>query len=81
MLTKCVYCDGKGKALASVPRNVSSDGLQFQICTVCLGAGQIDIPPNQVICAYCKGRGKDPNAWKSCPVCSGTGKVKPVSYK
>lgn len=60
---KCGFCAGRG----------SKKGMK---CSVCSGAGTINVQPPAVVCAYCDGSGRSYiNRELPCIVCRGRGVV------
>jgi len=71
MIIKCGYCKGSGKKYSNAT----------DICPVCSGAGQVDVPSEHYTCGYCKGSGhKYSNASDICPVCNGVGVTRVAKY-
>ncbi len=61
---KCGFCNGTGEYPAGF------------ICPACKGVGEISLNPPAVICAYCRGTGKQkPRSNLTCLACKGKGVV------
>jgi len=72
MEIRCTFCNGTGEKY----KNRYSEK---EICPVCYGAGDVEIPTNSNLteCAFCGGTGeKDKDRYSTreiCPACNGLG--------
>lgn len=78
MIIDCAYCQGTGRKFKSRYKN--------DICPVCDGSGEVEVPDNARKCNYCEGTGRrgrsnDDNWTEICPACNGTGVKKIVKYE
>ena len=66
MIIECTYCQGTGKKYGE---NHSD------ICPVCDGVGEVNVPSEHNECGYCNGTGHKYGRSHSdiCPVCNGVG--------
>ncbi len=60
---ECGFCGGTGKKEKGAA------------CPVCRGVGLVSVSPPAVLCAYCKGKGRERRSGRLCPVCRGKGIV------
>ena len=74
MIIKCSYCKGTGRKYANYNYT--------DICPICGGAGNIDVP-SIAICNACKGTGRKYGNYSYldiCSACRGTGVTSIRSY-
>lgn len=73
MIITCAYCQGSGHKYGIHDSN---------ICPVCNGAGEVNVPNDHGICNYCQGTGHKYGRHDStiCTVCHGVGVTRRVGF-